>query len=174
MDAVKLILLLDMDIEMPIKELMSKIIVLIGKLNFKSAELREKTVKCTCVFLKRFFRDEELDEMINMLRSEVKDPKVAQIIEKFGPGLDVYYLGGKQDGYAEGHSEGYNEGHSEGYNEGHSEGHSEGYNEGHTEGHDEAQIVIAKNLLKSGFSEDVVAFNTELPLSKIKQLKREL
>ena len=33
MDAVKLILLLDMDIEMPIKELMSKIIVLIGKLN---------------------------------------------------------------------------------------------------------------------------------------------
>ena len=162
MDAVKLILLPDMDIEMPIKELMSKIIVLIGKLNFKSAELREKTVKCTCVFLKRFFRDEELDEMINMLRSEVKDPKVAQIIEKFGPGLDVYYLGGKQDGYAEGHSKGYNE------------GHTEGYNEGHTEGHDEAQIVIAKNILKKGVSEDIVADYTKLPLSKIKQLKREL
>ena len=155
---------------MPIKELMSKIIVLIGKLNFKSAELREKTIKCTCVFLKRFFRDEELDEMINMLRSEVKDPKVAQIIEKFGPGLDVYYLGGKQDGYAEGHSKGYNEGHSEGYNE----GHSEGYDEGHTEGHDEAQIVIAKNILKKGVSEDIVADYTKLPLSKIKQLKREL
>ena len=91
MDAVKLILLPDRDIEMPIKELMSNIIVLIGKLNFQSAELKEKTIKCTYVFLKRFFRDKEFDEMINMLKSEVKDSKVAQIIEKFGPGLDVYY-----------------------------------------------------------------------------------
>ena len=88
--------------------------------------------------------------MINMLKSKVKDPKVAQIIEKFGPGLDVYYLGGKQDGYAE------------------------GYDEGHSEGHSEAQIDIANNLLKSGVSEEIVAFNTELPLSKIQQLKREL
>ena len=44
-----------------------------------------------------------------MLKSKVKDPKVAQIIEKFGPGLDVYYLGGKQDGYAEGYDEGHDE-----------------------------------------------------------------
>ena len=79
----------------------------------------------------------------------MKDPKVAQIIEKFGPGLDVYYLGGKQDGYAE------------------------GYDEGYAEGRSEAQIVIAKNFLKSGFSEDIVADYTKLPLSKIKQLKRE-
>ena len=98
------------------------------------------------MFLGRFFRDEEFDEMINMLKSEVKNPKVAQIIDKFEKGLDVYYIGGKQDGYAEGHSEGF----------------------------DEAQIEIAKNFLKSGFSEEVVSFNTELPLSKIKQLKRKL
>ena len=81
-----------------------------------------------------------------MLKSKVKDPKVAQIIEKFGPGLDVYYLGGKQDGYAEGYDE----------------------------GHSKAQIDIANNILKSGVSEEIVAFNTELPLSKIQQLKREL
>ena len=88
--------------------------------------------------------------MINMLKSEIKDPKVAQIIEKFGPGLDVYYLGGKQDGYAE------------------------GYDEGHSEGHFEAQIDIANNILKSGVNEEIVAEYTKLPLSKIQQLKREL
>ena len=65
-----------MNIEIPIKELMSKIIVLIGKLNFQSPELKEKTIKCTYVFLKRFFRNKEFDEMINMLKSEVKDPKL--------------------------------------------------------------------------------------------------
>ena len=120
LDAVKLIVLPDMDIEMPIKELMSMIIVLIGRLNFRNFEQKEKTIKCVYMFLGRFFRDEEFDEMINMLRSEVKNPKVAQIIDKFEKGLDVYYIGGKQDGYAEGHSEGF----------------------------DEAQIEIAKNFLK--------------------------
>ena len=158
MDAVKLILLPDMDIEMSIKELMSRIIVLLGELNFQSAELKEKTIKCIYVFLKRFFRNGEFDEMINMLKSEVKDPKVAQIIEKFGPGLDVYYLGGKQDGYVEGYDE----------------GHSEGYDVGHSEGYDEAQLNIAKNLIKYGLSERRITRSTQLPLSKIKQLKREL
>ena len=145
-DAIDLLLLPDMDIEMPIKELMSMIIVLIGKANFPDFDLKEKTIKCECIVLNRFFRDDELDEMINMLKSEVKDPKVAKIIEKYGPGLDVYYLGGKQDGY----------------------------NEGYNEGIDEGIIKTAKNLLKNGFGEEIVATNTELPLSKIKQLKREL
>ena len=73
-----------------------------------------------------------------MHENNVKDPEVAKIIEKYGPGLDVYYLGGKQDGYNEG------------------------------------IIKTAKNFLKNGFGEEIVATNTELPLSKIKQLKREL
>ena len=142
LDAVKLILLPDMDIKMPIKELMSKIIVLIGKLNFPTVELKEKTINCEYMFLGRFFSGKEFDEMINMLKSEVNDPIFAHIIEKFGPGLEVYYLGGKQDGYAEGRAE--------------------------------VQTEIAINLIKDGFSEEIVAFNTKLPLSKIKQLKREL
>ena len=135
----------DMDIEIPIKELISIVLVLIGKLNFPSTDIKEKTIMCECVILRRFFSDDELNEMINMLKSEVRDPVVAEILEKYGPGLDVYYLGGKQDGYNEVKME-----------------------------FDNTVIQIAKNFLNSGFDEDIVADNTNLPLSRIKQLKREL
>lgn len=80
-----------------------------------------------------------------MVLSKIKDPKVVEIIEKYGLGFDVYYLGGKQDGYKEGYEDGY----------------------------EEARFEIAKNLLKEGFSEEFVSDCTELPLSKIKEIKCE-
>ena len=48
------------------------------------------------------------------------------------------------------------------------------YDDGKLEGQKDATIKIAKNLLKNGFSEEIVSTNTGLPINEIKNIKRKL
>ena len=48
-------------------------------------------------FQKFFTQGKELPEMINMLKTTTKDPKVIKILEKYGPGFDEIYYNGIED-----------------------------------------------------------------------------
>ena len=101
-DAIDLLLLPDMDIEMPIKALMKMIIVIMGKVNIADVNFKEKLVLCEIQVLARFFKNDELSEMIEMLTTETKQSEVERIIEKYGQGFDVIYFDGKADVISQG------------------------------------------------------------------------
>ena len=46
----------------------------------------------------RFFKGDELKEMIEMLKTLTKNPEVERIVEKYGEGFDSIYFDGKADG----------------------------------------------------------------------------
>lgn len=101
-DTIDLLILPDMemgkDMEMPIKALMSMIIVLIGYANIPDPELKQKIVLCETRVLARFFKDKELSEMIEMLKTQSRNPKITRILEEYGPGFDEIYKDGIVDG----------------------------------------------------------------------------
>jgi predicted transposase YdaD len=65
---------------------------------------------------------------------------------------------------------GIEKGKREGKLEGKREGRREGKREGKLEGKREGKLEVARNLLADGFSLDVIAKNTELPIDKIREL----
>lgn len=95
-----------MDIEMPIKVLITAIIVLIGLANIPDDNFKEKIILCEIKVLARFFKEDELSEMVEMLKTETKNSEVSRIIEKYGEGFDVIYFDGKADGINQGFAEG--------------------------------------------------------------------
>lgn len=100
-ESIDLLILPDMwmgeKLKMPIKALASMIIVLMGLANIPD-ELKAKIALCEMRFLARFFDGEELSEMIGMLKTEMRNPKIARILEVYGPGFDVIYDDGVTDG----------------------------------------------------------------------------
>ena len=80
---------------------MSIIIVLMGLANIPG-DLKAKIALCEMRFLARFFDGEELSEMIGMIKTEMRNPKIARILEQYGPGFDVIYDDGVTDGRADG------------------------------------------------------------------------
>ena len=56
--------------------------------------------------LARFFKGDELKEMIEMLKTLTKNPEVERIVEKYGEGFDSIYFDGKADGFTEGIDDG--------------------------------------------------------------------
>ena len=101
-DAIDLLVLPDMDIEMDIRELMKLICKLINKANIPDATFKDDIILCEI----RFFVGKELNEMIDLLKTATMDPKVAEIIEESGPGFEIYYLDGKAEGYTNGYANG--------------------------------------------------------------------
>ncbi|MDR0288805.1 MAG: transposase, partial [Rickettsiales bacterium] len=53
-------------------------------------------------------------------------------------------------------------------------GREEGIQIGHEKGRKEREIEVAKNLLKTGVSIDIIAQTTSLPKAEIAQLKEEV
>lgn len=100
-EAIDLLILPDMEVEIRNKSFMKMICFLICHANIPDADLKRRIVLCELHVLERFFAGDELSELINMLRCETKDPKVARIIEEYGPGFDVIYYDGKEDGILE-------------------------------------------------------------------------
>ena len=86
--------------------MVSLIIILIGKANIPDEDFKKKIILCKIRFA-RFFKDDELSEMIEMLKTQTKNSEVEQIIEKYGQGFDVIYFDGKADGYEDGRSKGF-------------------------------------------------------------------
>ena len=97
-EAIDLLILPDMSIELPIKILMCAIIILIGSANIPDKEFKNNLVLCEIRVLARFFKDDDLSEMIEMLKTKTNNPEVSRIIEKYGPGFDVIYFDGREDG----------------------------------------------------------------------------
>ena len=87
-----------MDIDLPIKSLMSLICFLIGNANIPDIDFKKKICLCEIRVLNRFFKDEELSEMIEMLQTQTKSSEVQRIIEKYGQGFHSIYFDGKADG----------------------------------------------------------------------------
>ena len=100
-EAIDLLILPDMDIEMPIKALMTSIIVLIGQAIFPNDNFKKKIILCEITVLARFFKDDELSEMVKMLKSLTSDPEVSRIVEKYGKGFDIIFFDGKAEGKLE-------------------------------------------------------------------------
>lgn len=100
-EAIDLLILPDMDIEMPIKALMSMICFLIGHANIPD-DIKADVLRCEVKILSRFFQDKELTEMIEMLRLESESPEIQRVINKYGQGFESIYFDGKADGRFDG------------------------------------------------------------------------
>ena len=81
-----------MDIDIPIKQLMKFICFLIGISNIPDDDFKKRIILCEIKVLARFFKDDELLEMIDLLKTLTKNPEVERIIEKYGEGFDSIYL----------------------------------------------------------------------------------
>ena len=107
-EAVDLLVLPDMyfgkseDMELPIKTLMTIIMILMGRVKFSSSDLKEKIFLCEKMVLARFFDGKKLSEMIKMLKTMSKNPDIARKLEEYGPGFDDIYLNGIADGRVDG------------------------------------------------------------------------
>lgn len=145
-EAIDLLILPDMDIKMPIKALMRIIIVLIGCANIPNDDFKKKIILCEINVLARFFKDDELSEMVEMLKTETKNPEVARIIDKYGEGFDVIYFDGKADGFEYGMNRGFADG----------------------------KLDVARNLLAEGVDEEVISRSTGISIDNLKELKRKL
>ena len=97
-EAICLLVLPDMNIDIPIKQLLNMICFIYGNANIPDIGFKIKIYSCLIMLFKRFYKDDELQEMIDMLRTANQDPKIAEIVEKYGWGFDELYLNGMEDG----------------------------------------------------------------------------
>lgn len=63
---------------------MTMICSLIGKVNIADGDFKRKIVLCEIQVLARFFKDDELSEMIEMLKTRDISGEVERIVEKYG------------------------------------------------------------------------------------------
>lgn len=97
-EAIDLLILPDMDIDIPIRPLMKLICFLIGNANITDSDFKNKIILCEIKVLSRFFKQKELKEMVTMLKTLTKNAEVERIIKKYGQGFDSIYFDGKADG----------------------------------------------------------------------------
>ena len=98
-DAIELLLLPDMDIEVPIKTLMKTICYLIGLANIPDDDFKRRIIACERIILARFFKGDEFTEMVNLLKTETK---YENIDSEFGEVFEARYYDGITDGMAKG------------------------------------------------------------------------
>ena len=84
--------------------------------------------------------------MIEMLKTQTRNPEVQRIIEKYGEGFDTIYFDGKADGKTEGKAE----------------------------GKAEAKLDIVKKGLSDGIDEGIISRLTGFSIDQIKDIKRKL
>ena len=98
-EAIGLLLLVDMGIEVSVYYLVPLVIRLFGQAVIPDFEFKKRIFLSLVRLLQRFYAGDELKEMIRMLKSVTKDPKVKSIIEQYGLGFDEIYYDGKEDGF---------------------------------------------------------------------------
>lgn len=87
-----------MDIDLPKKTLMKVICFLMGHANISEEDFKNDIIICEIEVLKRFFAKDEVSEMVKMLCNDMTNPKVVEMISKYGPGFEEYYFDGIADG----------------------------------------------------------------------------
>ena len=80
-EAICLLVLPDMNIDIPIKQLLNTICFIYRNANIPDIGFKIKIYSCLIMLFKRFYKDDELQEMIDMLRTANQDPKIAEIVE---------------------------------------------------------------------------------------------
>ena len=88
-----------MGIEVSVYYLVPLVIRLFGQAVIPDFEFKKRIFLSLVRLLQRFYAGDELKEMIRMLKSVTKDPKVKSIIEQYGLGFDEIYYDGKEDGF---------------------------------------------------------------------------
>ena len=96
-ECMELLLLPDMDIEMPIKTLMHMIFAIITYANI-SKKMQTKLIIGANAVLVRFYDEEEIKEMVDVLLNKTQNPEAQKIVEENDYNLDFLY----EDGYQEG------------------------------------------------------------------------
>lgn len=91
-EAIDLLMLPDMTIDLPINVLMKAICVLINHAVIPDKNFKNDIINCEIQVLKRFFDGDELSGMVKMLRLESENPERMRIIEKYGQGYDLLYF----------------------------------------------------------------------------------
>ena len=87
-----------MAIGITLKRLHNIISFLFINANISDIEFRIKIYLCPILPFKRFYTDNKLQEMTNMLKTKPTNPKIIRILEKYGPGFDEIYYNGYEDG----------------------------------------------------------------------------
>ena len=87
-----------MAIGITLKRLHNIISFLFINANISDIEFRIKIYLCPILPFKRFYTDNKLQEMTNMLKTKPTNPKIIKILEKYGPGFDEIYYNGYEDG----------------------------------------------------------------------------
>ena len=149
-EAIDLLLLPDVDIEMRIKALMELICFLICNANIPDPDFKKDLVLCEIKVLERFFVGDEVKELVDMLKCDTEIPEIAKVIEKYGVGFDVIYFDGKADGFEDGRTKGF------------------------SDGKNSAKLDITENLLKSGVDELIISQCTGFTIDQIRDIKRKL
>jgi hypothetical protein len=163
-EAVDLLVLPDMymgkneTMKMPIKQFMTMGIVLMGSVKFPSSDLRKKVFVCEKLVLARFFSDDELVVMVDMLKTVSRDSEIARKIEEYGPGYDEIYMSGIADGMSKGFADGM----------------SKGFADGRSKGFADAKLDHARNLLADGFDVETISRNIGISIEELEELKRKL
>ena len=105
-EAIELLLLPDMEMNLPIKTLMKTICHLIGQAKIPDDDFRRKIIDCEKFFLARFFIDDELEEMIELLKTETKRAEYKNSDPEYGDLFAELYSDGVIDGRADGRADG--------------------------------------------------------------------
>ena len=95
-----LLFLADMDIDIPIKKLMTEIGYITTHANVPPDD-KEDLLACHIQELRRFFEGDEMSEMMVKLEKQSEDEKIREILETYGNGFDDIYWEGKAEGRAE-------------------------------------------------------------------------
>ena len=74
---------------------------MIANANIQNSDFKKKIILCEIKVLARFFKNKELKEMVELLKTLTKNAEVQRIIEKYGQGFDSIYFDGKTDGINE-------------------------------------------------------------------------
>ena len=143
-ECINLLLLPDMDIEMPTDALMSMICYIVINANV-SKKMQTKLILAENSVLARFYNENELEEKVDMLIEQTKNTDAQSTIEKFGYGFYLY-----NDGFYD------------------------GKNEGRNEGRDEGKIEIIIDLIEKGYDLETLCNDTNLSEETIEKLKRKL
>ena len=91
-----LLFLAGMDIDIPIKKLMTEIGYITTHANVPP-DAKEDLLACHIQELRRFFEGDEMSEMMVQLEKQSEDEKIREILETYGNGFDDLY----RDGIAE-------------------------------------------------------------------------
>ena len=152
-DQVGLLVLPDTDIDMPSRELLELTTDILANAEIPQEDY-DRMVLCHVIMLYRFFTEDEVLNMIDIIESKMSDPKVIEAIDKYGFEMGLFYL----DQMAVARVEGRNE----------------GISKGRADGIADDKKEIAGNLIAMGCDDEFISQGTGLSIKKVAEIRKKL